>query len=93
MRQLQLPLYGPYPVAPERAVITLLHAALCVTERVLRHEHPVDIVPKLDQHHAPLVIAAARLVVDRCAELRTLLHFYDDAVDDVLRPDDDEIPF
>jgi len=41
---------------------------------------------------ARLLEAAARLIIDRCAELGSLIDFYDDAVDQVLRHDD-EAPF
>lgn len=94
MRQLLLPFYQPCFPAPERAVLTLLAAALRVAEQTLRDEHPqIENAPKLDDHHAPIVVASAKLIVDRCAELRTLLDFYDDAVDDVTTVRDDAIPF
>lgn len=93
MQQLILPLYVPSLAAPERGVLTLLHAALRVAECDLRDEHPVDLAPRLGQHHAPVVVATARLIVDRCAELRTLLDFYDGAVDAVLSTDDLTLPF
>jgi len=93
MQQIDLPLYVPSLSAPERGVLTILHAALWVTERALRDEHPVDIAPQLGQHHAPVVVATARLIVDRCAELRALLDFYDGAVDEVLCIDDPTLPF
>lgn len=94
MRQLLLPFYAPSLAAPERAVLSLLGAALRVTEQALHDEHPgLDHPMRIAEHHAPLVVATARLVVDRCAELRALLDFYDAAIDDVIQPDDDAIPF
>ena len=93
MRQLSLPFYQPLFPSPERAVLTLLHAALCVAEQALRDEHPlVDAPAPGQQHYAPVVVATAKLIVGRCAELRDLLDTYDQAVDDVLQ-DDDPIPF
>ena len=93
MRQLSLPLYHPNLAAPERAVLTLLSAALRVAAQALRDEHcQIDRVPALGEHHAPTVVATARLIVGRCAELASIIDFYDDAVDQVLRCDD-EVPF
>lgn len=92
MRQLLLPFYQPLFPAPERAALTLLHAALLVTEHSLRDAHAtLDGCHEL-QHHAPIVVATARLIVGRCAELRSLLDLYDSAVDDLTRAND-EIPF
>jgi hypothetical protein len=89
MRQLLLPYYQPLFPSPERAVLTVLHAALCVAEHTLRDEHPlVDAPLPGTQHHASLVIATARLIVGRCAELRILLDAYDQAVDELLAHDD-----
>jgi len=93
MKQLDLPLYVPSLSAPERGVLTILHAALRVAEGTLRDEHPIDLAPQLGQHHAPVVVATARLIVDRCTELRALLDFYDGAVDAVLSTDDLTLPF
>jgi hypothetical protein len=97
MRQLCLPLYGPAAVAPERHALSLLGAALRVAQLALRDEHPLlDHVPALDETYAPVVVASARLITDRCAELLALLDFYDAAVDAVTRDSDHEqrdIPF
>ena len=93
MRQLLLPYYQPLFPSPERAVLTLLHAALHVAQQTLRHEHPlIDAPLHVTQHHAPLVVTTAKLIVGRCDELRKLLDAYDHAVDDALT-DDDPIPF
>jgi hypothetical protein len=93
VRQLQLPFYGPLFPSPERAVLTVLHAALRVAEQALRDEHPlIDGCALGGQHHAPLVVATAKLIVGRCEELCLLLDTYDQAVDDVLQ-NDDSIPF
>lgn len=93
MHKPSLPSYEPAFAAPERAVLTLLSAALRVAVQSLRDEHhQIDRAPALDEHHAPLVVATARLIIDRCAELGSLIDFYDDAVDQVLRHDD-EVPF
>jgi len=93
MRQLLLPFYEPYFPAPERAVLTLLHAALSVTEHSLRDAHPsVDSCPVDLHNHGPVVVATARLIVGRCAELRLLLDLYDAAVDELMQPDG-AIPF
>jgi hypothetical protein len=94
MRQLDLPFYAPCFPAPERAVLTVLHAALRVAEQALRDEHPLlHQAPSLAEHHAPIVVACARLITDRCVELRALLDFYDAAVDHTLGAADDRIPF
>jgi hypothetical protein len=89
MRQLQLPFYEPFVPAPERAVITLLHAALAVTEQVLRDEHPLVGQCVAERRREPgeaVILSAARLIVG---------HY--DAVLERLRPhdddDDDTIPF
>lgn len=93
MRQLSLPFYQPLFPSPERAVLTLLHAALRVADQTLRDEHPlINISSSGAQHNAPLVVATAKLIVGRCAELRDLLDAYDQAVDDILQGDDD-VPF
>ena len=95
MRQLQLPFYEPFFPAPERAVFTLLHAALVVTEQVLRDEHPLVgqcvAEPRRDPGEA-VILSAARLIVGRCMELRELLDLYD-AVLERHRLHDDAIPF
>lgn len=94
MRQLELPFYQPCFPASERTVLTLLHAALRVVEHTLRDEHPlVEDAPKLAEHHAPIVVVAAKLIADRCAELQGLLDFYDAALDDVIALGDDAVPF
>ena len=96
MRQLQLPLYEPNFPAPERAVITLLHAALAVTEQVLRDEHPLVgqcvAEPRRDPGEA-VILSTARLIVGRCIELRELLDLYDAVLDRLRLHDDDAIPF
>ncbi|HKU43506.1 MAG TPA: hypothetical protein VJR89_35330 [Polyangiales bacterium] len=95
MRQLQLPFYEPFLPAPERAVITLLHAALAVTEQVLRDEHPLVGQCVAEPRREPgeaVILSAARLIVGRCIELRELLDLYDTLLER-LRTDDDEIPF
>ena len=93
MRQLSLPCFHPTYPAPERAVLTLLSAALRVATKGLRDEHcQIESAPALDECHAPIVICTVRLIVDRCAELVALIEFYDEAIDQVL-PRDDEIPF
>ena len=96
MRQLQLPFYEPFFPALERAPITLLHAALLVTEQVLRDEHPLVgqcvAEPRRDPGEA-VILSAARLIVGRCAELRELLDLYDAVLDRLRLGDDDEIPF
>ena len=92
MRQLLLPFYGPPAIAPERATLTLLHAALRVTAQTLRDEHPtLDAPPNVDAH-APVVVEAAALIVSRADELLRLLDLYDRAVDHAV-PLDDRIPF
>ena len=96
MRQLQLPFYEPFFPAPERAVITLLHAALQVTEQVLRDEHPLVgqcvAEPQRDPGEA-VILSAAQLIVGRCAELRRLLDLYDAVVEQLRLHADDAIPF
>jgi hypothetical protein len=96
MRQLQLPFYEPLHPAPERAVITLLHAALVVAEQVLRDEHPLVgqcvAEPRRDPGEA-VILSAARLIVGRCIELRELLDLYDTVLDRLRFGEDDAIPF
>jgi hypothetical protein len=97
MRQILLPFYEPYFTAPERAVLTLLHSALHVTEYSLRDAHPtVGVIPSSEPPTDPpaaVVTSAARLIVGRCVELRELLDFYDSVVDGPRSPIDDPIPF
>jgi hypothetical protein len=96
MRQLQLPFYEPNFPAPERAVITLLHAALFVTEQVLRDEHPLVGQCVAEPQHDPgeaVILSAARLIVGRCIELRELLDLYDAVLERLRLHDDDAIPF
>jgi len=79
--------YQPTFPAPERAVLAVLHTTLCAVEALLRDEHPdLDAPDIADQQHAYIVRLAAHLLVRRCADLRTLLDFYDRAVDDVSSP-------
>lgn len=74
-------------------MLSILHAALDATERILSDEHPnIDAPPLVHQRHAPVVLAAAHLVARRCAELRELLDFYDAAVDQVIELPHD-LPF
>jgi hypothetical protein len=96
MRQLVLPFYQPFFPAPERAVITLLHAALHVTEHALREAHPLvgQCVgePEREAGEA-VVLSAARLIVGRCVELRELLDLYDAVLERLRFHEDDAIPF
>jgi hypothetical protein len=95
MRPLGTPFYAPFFPAPQRAVITLLHAALQVTEHALREAHPLvgQCVgePQRDPGEA-VVLAAARLLVGRCVELRELLDLYDGLLERLCFHEDD-IPF
>jgi len=93
VRQLSLPFYGPCFPAPERAALTMLYTALWVAQQALREEHASIDAPTAVDHHAPVVLATARLIVGRCAELAELLDLYDTAIDDVLLPGTDEVPF
>lgn len=96
MRQLQLPFYEPFFPAPERAVLTLLHAALAVTEQVLRDEHPLVGQCVAEPQREPgeaVILSAARLVVGRCIELRELLDLYDAVLERLRFYEDDAIPF
>ena len=94
MRQLQLPFYHPLFPAPERAVLTLLHAALQVAEQALHDEHPsIDAQVTAEHHGAPVVVTTARLIAGRCVELRHILDAYDLAVDEYIGTTDDDIPF
>ena len=96
MRQLVLPFYEPLFPAPERAVLTLLHAALHVTEHALRDAHPLvgQCVgePQRDPAEA-VVLSSAKLIVGRCIELRELLDLYDAILEPLRLLDDDAIPF
>ena len=96
MRQLQLPFYEPFSPAPERAALTLLHAALAVTEQVLRDEHPLVGQCVAEPPREPgeaVVLSAARLIVGRCVELRELLDLYDAVLERLRFAADDAIPF
>ena len=96
MRQLQLPFYEPLLPAPERAALTLLHAALAVTEQVLRDEHPLVGQCVAEPQREPgeaVVLSAARLIVGRCVELRELLDLYDAVIERLHLAADDAIPF
>ena len=97
MRRHSIPFHIPVSPTPERPVLSLLHAAIHAAESILRDEHAdLDRAPRFDQSHAPVVRAAAHLIVNRCAELRSLLDFYDAAVDDVVETYDDtpgDVPF
>ena len=77
-------------------MITLLHAALAVTEQVLRDEHPLVgqcvAEPQRDPGEA-VILSAARLIVGRCIELRELLDLYDAVLERLRLHDDDAIPF
>ena len=97
MRQILLPFYDPMFPAPERAVLTLLHAALSVTEHAMRDAHPLvgTAVGEPPRDHAEeVLLCAATLIVGRCAELTQLIDAYDSLLDR-LRPvdDGDEISF
>ena len=93
MRQLLLPFYGPSAVAPERAPLTILHAALRVAAQALRDAHPtLDALPDVDVH-SPITVEAAALIVSRTDELLRLLDLYDRTVDHAVPLHDDHIPF
>jgi hypothetical protein len=95
MRQLLLPFYEPFFPAPERGVLTLLHAALNVTEHAMRDAHPLigSAVGEPQRNGDDLVFAVARLVVGRCIELRELIDLYDTVLDRIRFADDDQMPF
>jgi hypothetical protein len=97
MRQLLLPFYEPLFPAPERSVLTLLHAALHVTEHAMRDAHPLvgSAVgePQRDPGEA-VALCAVRLIIGRCNELREVLDLYDTLLDRLHSDDDDgEINF
>lgn len=92
MRRHLLPSYEPRFPAPQRAVLTLLRAALVVAVDALRDEHPLLDSDDLREHHAPDVVRTAALIVACAHELCRLCDRYDDAVDAVLAHDD-QVPF
>jgi hypothetical protein len=96
MRQRLLPVYEPFYPAPERAVLTLLHAALNVTEQAMRDAIPLvgSTVgePQPDPADAVL-LCTAKLIVRRCIELREFVDLYDTLLDRLRYGGDDEIPF
>lgn len=96
MRQLLSPFYEPFFPAPERAVLTLLHAALHVTEHAMRDAHPLvgSAVgePQRDPGEA-VVLCTAKLIVGRCVELRELVDLYDTLLDRLRPGTDDDITF
>lgn len=96
MRQLRLPFYEPFFPAPERAVLTLLHAALQVTELAMRDAHPLVGSAVGEPEREPgedVVLCAAKIIVGRCVELRELVSLYDALIDRLRSSDDDEINF
>ena len=96
MRQLGLPFYEPLFPAPERAVLTLLHAALHVTEHSMRDAHPLVGCAVGEPQREPgeaVVFSVARLIVGRCSELRELIDLYDAVLEPLRFADDDPIPF
>lgn len=96
MRQLLLPFYEPLFPAPERAVLTLLHAALSVTERAMSDAHPLAGSAIGEPSREPgedVIFCTARLIVGRCVELRDLLDLYDAVLDRLRFADDDQIAF
>jgi hypothetical protein len=96
MQQLLLPFYQPFFPAKERAVLTLLCAALNVTQHAMRDAHPLvgSAVgePQRDPGQA-VVFSVARLIVGRCIELRELIDLYDTLLDRLRFAGDDQIPF
>jgi hypothetical protein len=96
MRQLRLPFYEPTFPAPERAVLTLLDAALQVTEHALRDAHPLVGSALGEPEREPgedIVFYAAMLIVGRCVELRELVGLYDTLIDRLRSSNDDDINF
>ncbi len=83
---------------PEATVLTLLDAALQATPLTLRTEHPlVDDIPFDPHHEIPASLLTAKLIIDRCHELRDLLALYSAAVQRAVgatfETDDDDDPF
>jgi hypothetical protein len=96
MRQLLLPLYEPSFPEPERAVLTLLYAALHVTEHAMHDAHPLIGCAVGEPQRQPgedIVFSVARLIVGRCIELRELIDLYDTLLDRLRFAGDDQIPF
>ena len=95
MRQLLLPFYEPCFPAPERAVLTLLHAALHVTEHAMRDAHPLVGRAVSEPQHDPgehVILCVAKLIVGRCSELRDLIDLYDAVLDQLRFADDHDDP-
>lgn len=96
MRQLRMPEYQPLFPAPERAVLTLLHAALHVTEHAMRDAHPLVGTALGEPQREPgddLILCAVKLIIGRCAELRELADLYDTLVDRLRAESDEDITF
>jgi hypothetical protein len=78
------PFYTRHPDDNEHPLLTVLAAALRAAENHVRAA-ATDLAPSHDPNEAPVrvVLFAATLVADRCAELRPLLDFYVDAANDL----------
>lgn len=96
MRQLQLPFYQPIFPAPERAVLTLLHASLQVAVHALRDAYPLFSGAVGEPPCEPgetVILSAARLIVGRCVELREQVDLYDTLLDCLRAVDNDSVDF
>jgi len=76
MTRLDLPTIPDLQDAPQLAVLALLDAALAVVEHALYVEHPIDHPLAPPDPEDPHVLIAARLIVARSLELRSLLAWY-----------------
>jgi hypothetical protein len=77
-------------------VLTLLHAALSVTEHAMRDAHPLVGRAVGEPEREPgedVILCVARLLVGRCHELRELIDLYDTVLDQLRFAHDDQIAF
>lgn len=77
-------------------MLTLLHAALSVTEHAMRDAHPLVGRAVGEPEREPgedVILCVARLLVGRCHELRELIDLYDTVLDQLRFAHDDQIAF
>jgi hypothetical protein len=79
--------------AKERASLSILIVALQAVEQALYVEHPTLMYLDLAEPGRPKTLSLAAKIIDRCDKLGVLIEQYDQAVEDALGRDSDEIPF
>ncbi len=79
--------------AKERASLSILIVTLHAVEQALYVEHPTLMYQDLIEPGRPKTLSLAAKIIDRCDKLGVLIEQYDQAVEDSLGRDSDEIPF